>query len=156
LRTASSSSFRRRAISCSSRSFSVKERSNRRCKDATSRSNSSARREASAALIQPRMPRLVDFVQPPTPVFIGLPHGKQWQHKLLHGLYAPIRGYTSASKIQFYPRGYNHQSGSVLTSATDSECTDQRTPSRDLARFHDQGCALALMEVLSRRTPSAC
>jgi hypothetical protein len=33
---------------------------------------------------------------------------------LFHGLLAPIRGYTSASQAQFYPRGLFRHSGNVL------------------------------------------
>jgi hypothetical protein len=33
---------------------------------------------------------------------------------LFHGLFAPIRGYTSAGQAQFYPRGSSRHSGNVL------------------------------------------
>jgi hypothetical protein len=42
------------------------------------------------------------------------PKSQRIKHKLFHGLLAPIRGYTSASQEQFYPRGLFRHSGNVL------------------------------------------
>jgi hypothetical protein len=42
------------------------------------------------------------------------PKSQRIKHKLFHGLLAPIRGYTSASQAQFYPRGLFRHSGNVL------------------------------------------
>jgi hypothetical protein len=76
------------------------------------------------------------------------------KHKLLRGLQAPIRGYTSVSQVQFYPRGLRRHSGNVLTSATpftmQNRSFDVNT-SPSLV-FIIRGVREALMEVLSRRT----
>jgi hypothetical protein len=48
---------------------------------------------------------------------------KSWRikHKLFHGLLAPIRGFTSASQEQFYPRGFSAIPATSLSSVTESK-----------------------------------
>jgi hypothetical protein len=42
------------------------------------------------------------------------PKSQRIKHKLFHGLFAPIRGYTSAGQEQFYPPDLFPHSGNVL------------------------------------------
>jgi len=50
----------------------------------------------------------------PTHIASSSPKSERIKHKLFHGLLAPIRGYTSASQEQLYPRGLFRHSGNVL------------------------------------------
>jgi hypothetical protein len=49
------------------------------------------------------------------------PKSRRVKHKLFHGLFAPIRGFTSASQVQFYPRGFPAIPATSLSSATPPE-----------------------------------
>jgi hypothetical protein len=52
------------------------------------------------------------------------PKSQRVKHKLFHGLFAPIRGFTSASQVQFYPRGLFRHSGNVLIFGDNTRMND--------------------------------
>jgi hypothetical protein len=83
-----------------------------------------------------------------THIISSLPKSWHIRHKLFHGLFAPIRGFTSTSQEQFYPRGYSAIPATSLSSATEPDyslCPGRPTwrmgipISGTAARFHDQG-----------------
>src|SRR5260370_1010530 len=65
------------------------------------------------------------------------------KHKLLHGLFAPIRGYTSAGQVQFYPRGLFRHSGNVLVFGDETRMNhlvENRHPAVDCGARHQYRC----------------
>ena len=96
------------------------------------------------------------------------------KHKLFHGPFAPIRGYTSAGQVQVYPRGLLPHSGNVLVSGDETKMNhlvENRHPAVVCCARHQYRCRsqdptatslvfmtrrerIAIIEVLSRRSPA--